>query len=176
MFHPFELSGSNCVLGRTPPKLRSEIVPQQRAGELDACPLERVEAREAEGHRVGARAQIHDSILPDPSLMAERTFSISAGLVASTVTPGSTAPDASLMTPVIVACAKARAGASHTMADAAAHMTTRRTQRASFGSRRDSPRMKVRKGTRAGPSVVACRKESVSRAATYAQPIEPVNS
>ena len=29
MFHPFELSGSNCVLGRIPPKLRSEIVPQK---------------------------------------------------------------------------------------------------------------------------------------------------
>jgi hypothetical protein len=32
---------------------------------------------------------------PVPSVTAERVFSISAGLDASTVTPGSTAPDAS---------------------------------------------------------------------------------
>ena len=42
---------------------------------------------------------------PVPSVTTERTFSISAGLAASTVTPGSTAPDASLTTPVMVACA-----------------------------------------------------------------------
>jgi hypothetical protein len=33
---------------------------------------------------------------PLPSVTTDRTFSISAGLDASTVTPGSTAPDASL--------------------------------------------------------------------------------
>jgi len=38
---------------------------------------------------------------PDPSLTTERTFSINAGLAASTVTPGSTPPDASLTTPAI---------------------------------------------------------------------------
>src|SRR5438477_8611055 len=40
----------------------------------------------------------------------DRTFSISTGLAASTVTPGRTAPDASLTTPVIAACAYAEAG------------------------------------------------------------------
>src|SRR6187549_1433823 len=35
---------------------------------------------------------------------------MSAGLVASTVTPGSTPPEASLTTPAIVACASALAG------------------------------------------------------------------
>ena len=38
--------------------------------------------------------------LPLPSVTAVRTFSISAGLVTSTVTPGSTAPDESVTTPV----------------------------------------------------------------------------
>ena len=32
---------------------------------------------------------------PEPSVVTDRTFSISAGLAASTVTPGSTAPDGS---------------------------------------------------------------------------------
>src|SRR5437868_10551833 len=49
---------------------------------------------------------------PEPSVVAVLTFSISAGLDASTVTPGSTAPDASLTTPVMDACAKAAAGTS----------------------------------------------------------------
>src|SRR4029079_19008105 len=40
---------------------------------------------------------------PLPSVTALRTFSISAGLDASTVTPGRTAPDASLTTPAIEA-------------------------------------------------------------------------
>ena len=40
---------------------------------------------------------------PSLSVVAMRTFSMSAGLAASTVTPGSTAPDASLTTPVRVA-------------------------------------------------------------------------
>jgi hypothetical protein len=38
---------------------------------------------------------------PEPSVTAERTFSINAGLEASTVTPGNTAPDVSLTTPAI---------------------------------------------------------------------------
>src|SRR6266511_3019218 len=38
---------------------------------------------------------------PWPSATTERTFSIRAGLAASTVTPGSTAPEASLTTPAI---------------------------------------------------------------------------
>ena len=44
------------------------------------------------------------------SLTTERTFSIRTGLAASTVTPGSTAPDVSLTTPVMAACANAAAG------------------------------------------------------------------
>src|SRR3954453_12792501 len=49
---------------------------------------------------------------PCPSVTTERTFSISAGLDASTVTPGSTAPEESLTRPAMapVACAEARAG------------------------------------------------------------------
>src|SRR6266850_3490387 len=42
---------------------------------------------------------------PLPSVTAERVFSISAGLDASTVTPGRTPPDVSLTTPASVVCA-----------------------------------------------------------------------
>src|SRR5678815_4349054 len=41
---------------------------------------------------------------PVPSVTTDRTFSVSAGLAASTETPGNTAPDASLTVPEIVAC------------------------------------------------------------------------
>src|SRR5436189_1369791 len=47
---------------------------------------------------------------PDSSVTASRTFSISAGLDASTVTPGNTPPDESFTTPVMDACAYADAG------------------------------------------------------------------
>src|SRR5947208_15235935 len=47
---------------------------------------------------------------PLPSVMAVRVFSMSAGLAASTVTPGSTAPDGSLTVPVREACANTVAG------------------------------------------------------------------
>src|ERR671937_875454 len=47
---------------------------------------------------------------PSPSVTAVRTFSMSAGLAASTVTPGSTAPVVSLTTPAMLAawCAEIR--------------------------------------------------------------------
>src|SRR5437762_12124749 len=51
---------------------------------------------------------------PVPSVTDERTFSISTGLDASTVTPGRIAPETSLTLPVIVDWAYARAG-SRTM-------------------------------------------------------------
>src|SRR5205809_5015096 len=57
---------------------------------------------------------------PVSSLTTERTFSINTGLAASTITPGSTAPDASLTTPVMAACANAAAGRSTTARRAAA--------------------------------------------------------
>src|SRR5687767_8354471 len=49
---------------------------------------------------------------PSASVVAVRTFSIKSGLDASTVTPGRTAPDVSLTTPVIVAWATATDGMS----------------------------------------------------------------
>src|SRR5436190_18882921 len=52
---------------------------------------------------------------PLPSVTAVRTFSISTGLAASTVTPGRTAPDASFTTPAIDACAKADSGRARTI-------------------------------------------------------------
>src|SRR5262249_10164340 len=47
---------------------------------------------------------------PLPSVTTERTFSMSTGLAASTVTPGSTAPDASFTTPAMVPSSCAVAG------------------------------------------------------------------
>src|ERR1700704_3411275 len=49
---------------------------------------------------------------PVASVTTERTFSIRAGLAASTLTPGRTAPELSLTTPVIAACAEAVDGKS----------------------------------------------------------------
>src|SRR5437667_8259321 len=50
---------------------------------------------------------------PSPSLTTLRTFSIRAGLAASTVTPGSTAPDVSFTTPAMpLACWAPAAGAN----------------------------------------------------------------
>src|SRR5688572_16995584 len=60
---------------------------------------------------------------PALSVTVVRTFSISAGLDASTVTPGSTAPDPSLTTPAIDPCAKTAAGRKQT-----ATTTTKRKQ------------------------------------------------
>ena len=51
---------------------------------------------------------------PLPSVTAVRTFSMSAGLAASTVTPGSTPPEASRTVPVSDAWAKAVAGSNKT--------------------------------------------------------------
>ena len=69
--------------------------------------LETVEAGERKGDRVGAGPQI-DNVETALAVGDDvRTLSISAGLAASTVTPGSTAPEPSLTTPAIplaVAC------------------------------------------------------------------------
>src|SRR4029450_3118997 len=62
---------------------------------------------------------------PVPSLTTVRVFSMSAGLDASTLTPGSTAFDASRTTPAIVAWANTKLGSSKTPATAATTFTTR---------------------------------------------------
>src|SRR5688572_23971150 len=64
---------------------------------------------------------------PSPSVTADRTFSISTGLVASTVTPGRTPPDESRTTPTMLLCAKTVAGRNRRSADA-------RRRRTSFGT------------------------------------------
>src|SRR5688500_5565601 len=51
---------------------------------------------------------------PVSSVTTVRTFSVNAGLAASTVTPGRTAPDESLTTPAMVACANAAPGSIST--------------------------------------------------------------
>src|SRR3989304_526553 len=53
---------------------------------------------------------------PPASVTVERTFSMSASLDASTVTPGSTAPDVSLTEPVIDAWASTTEGTSSALA------------------------------------------------------------
>ena len=60
---------------------------------------------------------------PVPSVTTERTFSISAGLAASTVTPGSTAPDASRTVPVRVPWANAEVGSNMNAATQRKHFT-----------------------------------------------------
>ena len=75
--------------------------------------LTRAEAGQRERHGVGAGPQVDDAVLAGAvGHGGLRAFSISAGLDASTVTPGSTAPDASLTTPVMEAWANAAAGTS----------------------------------------------------------------
>jgi hypothetical protein len=49
---------------------------------------------------------------PVSSVTTDRTLSIRTGLAASTLTPGKTAPELSLTTPVIAACAEAVDGKS----------------------------------------------------------------
>src|SRR5262249_25653775 len=58
---------------------------------------------------------------PWSSVETARTPSISTGLAASTVTPGSTPPDSSLTTPAIEACARTTLGASSTQRNTTAH-------------------------------------------------------
>ena len=65
--------------------------------QLDVVALDDAEARQRERDGVGAGPQLRRFwYWPALSVTADRVFSISAGLDASTVTPGSTAPDASL--------------------------------------------------------------------------------
>src|SRR6266508_720266 len=65
---------------------------------------------------------------PAPSVMTVRVFSINAGLDASTVTPGSTAPLPSFTTPAIATCALLVLGMRNTPAQITArHNTTRRS-------------------------------------------------
>src|SRR6266849_3471771 len=68
---------------------------------------------------------------PVPSVTADRVFSMSAGLAASTVTPGSTAPDASRTVPVTDACANRGTGSSRRTTNAR-HVDAVRIGRVSF--------------------------------------------
>src|SRR5688500_3443260 len=61
--------------------------------------------------------------MPAPSVTTVRVAPWIAGLVASTVTPGSTPPDASRTVPVNVPCANARDGSSHRAAASTQHFT-----------------------------------------------------
>ena len=59
MFQPFELSGSNCVLGRMPPKLRSEMVPQKSPPDA-AQVLRRSSCRRSQSGTKLLLASVHD--------------------------------------------------------------------------------------------------------------------
>ena len=86
------------------PKLRvdrSDKVAAQR----DPLASHGREPGQHEGDGVDAGTQVLDPVSPGAVVTAVRTFSISAGLAASTVTPGSTAPDVSATVPAIDACA-----------------------------------------------------------------------
>src|SRR5688572_23642588 len=73
---------------------------------------------------------------PVPSVTAVRTFSISAGLAASTETPGSTAPELSRTVPAITACARAVVGTSTIDATTARIFTAARIFHLTFSKRR----------------------------------------
>src|SRR5262245_8105990 len=62
---------------------------------------------------------------PVLSVTAERVFSMSTGLEASTVTPGRTAPEASRTVPVKEACARTGTGTSRRMRIAADDVSVR---------------------------------------------------
>src|SRR5262245_55934873 len=61
---------------------------------------------------------------PEPSVVVDFTRSMSASLVASTVTPGSTAPVMSLTTPTIADCASATSGTAASEANVASTPST----------------------------------------------------
>ena len=63
---------------------------------------------------------------PEPSVTTVRTFSMSAGLEASTVTPGSTPPEASRTVPVRVPCANALDASSNNVTAVAKPFTNPR--------------------------------------------------
>ena len=90
------------VSSSAPTRSSAFTVAVKLAAELDAFAPDGVEAGQRERHAVDARPQVHElGTGPCSSVTTERTFSISAGLAASTVTPGSTAPDVSRTTPAI---------------------------------------------------------------------------
>jgi hypothetical protein len=64
------------------------------------------------GNGVDARTQVDDAVLAVPSVVTTLIFSMRAGLLASTVTPGSTLPLASVTRPAMlpVCCASASSG------------------------------------------------------------------
>src|SRR5688500_8418727 len=64
---------------------------------------------------------------PLASVIDERTFSMRASLAASTVTPGSTAPDVSLTTPAMDDCASATVGMNRIPARTSASLVAFRT-------------------------------------------------
>ena len=83
--------------------------------QLDARASERVEAGQREGDRVRARSQIDDPIYALARRSRRRGPSrSSAGLAASTVTPGSTAPEVSRTTPAMLLCAQRHDGSRTT--------------------------------------------------------------
>jgi hypothetical protein len=65
---------------------------------------------------------------PALSVTAERTFSINAGLAASTVTPGATAPEESRTTPVRDACASVLLGIISNRTSMAKHFAVMRME------------------------------------------------
>ena len=107
---------------------------REARGNLDAFVTDGVEARSVKVTVYTPGRSCSTVYRPAPSLIAVRAFSISAGLAASTVTPGRTAPELSVATPAIAPnCAKHSAG-KMTTADAPARrcLMTLRMQDASL--------------------------------------------
>ena len=90
-------------------------------------------------------------------MTADRTFSISAGLDASTVTPGSTAPDVSLTVPAIaLVCADATAGSSASSAAAKMNRANVRMRNLLLENRYVHARIVRRPSALAVPGNVIC--------------------
>ena len=108
------LSPETVTVSSSVPTLQVGVqVETKSAGSSSPSRLDRGEPRQREGDGIGAGPQVDDSVLP-VSIGDRRTDLLNqCGLAASTVTPGSTAPDVSLTTPVMDALGVRRRGDHH---------------------------------------------------------------
>ena len=99
------------VSSSAPTFIAASIVAVKSLGSSTPVALEGLEARIDERAACRCRAA-RSTILywPDPSVVAMRLRSMSAGLVASTVTPGIAEPDVSFTTPARALCARTAVG------------------------------------------------------------------
>ena len=123
-------------------KLPSSRMPARRIGLKPA-------SVNVTSYRPGLRSMMR--YCPAPSVMTLRTRSMSAGLVASTVTPGSVAPVVSRTTPAMAACARAADGSTNVATDAATRLKRRRRMDPPSTANRDADDFQDRATDERGP-------------------------